>query len=262
MNILLFTIPLIALASGLAIYHRNGRREILKFDLVQFIYAFVLAPILFVWLKTFLFIILRNELGITISITNLFVWDTVFSLIFMVVYASVVIHSLTKSFENKRYKDPLFDVFQHSESIHLWVSHTATYAGVMMLLTLVSIINIFFPLYLQLNKLQFYLLLSSGVLLGGLGLAIIWLSIFKEKFWLVNKLLFGLFFIIHVLAYYFLKPSFNADHAMYWIIFSTFTTTVVLAFGLEKSDKASNLLEKLAHKSGWSHKNKKYLLAK
>ena len=50
--------------SALALYRKNGRREILKFDVVQFWYAFVLVPVLFVWFKSFLFFTLRDELNL------------------------------------------------------------------------------------------------------------------------------------------------------------------------------------------------------
>src|SRR3989344_3589542 len=64
MRWLIYLIPVLSVLSALALYHKSGKMEILKFDVVQFWYAFVLAPILFVWFKSFLFITLRDELNL------------------------------------------------------------------------------------------------------------------------------------------------------------------------------------------------------
>lgn len=258
----LFVIPFLAMISGLLLYQKNGRREFLKFDMVQFFYAFVLAPMMFVWLKSFLFFILRDELGLGLSVTGLFVYDTVFSLVFMFVYAFVVIHSLTKSFENKRYKDPLFDVFSHSEVLHLWVSHTITYTGSAALLVFLSAVNLNFPLDVELGRVSFYLILLSGGILGIVLYAAIWLSVFQEQFLRLMQLLFGVVFLLHVLAYFVWSPAFGASLVVYWFNLSLFSMLVGLSFFFDKIDWLVERVERLMHKQGWSAKRKQYLLTK
>lgn len=102
--IFLFVIPLLTLVSGVLLYGQHGKKEFLKLDFVQFMYSFVIAPVMFVWLKSFLFFILRNELNFRLSISEIFIVDTIYSTLVMFIFAFVVIHSLTKSFNLKREK--------------------------------------------------------------------------------------------------------------------------------------------------------------
>src|SRR3989344_326284 len=274
----IYLIPVLSMLSALALYRKNGRREILKFDVVQFWYAFVLVPVLFVWFKSFLFFTLRDELNLyrtaadfcrnlqqlapqltncdaynynqgstNLSLTGLFIADTVYSVVFLFVYAFVVIHSLTKSLENKRYKDPLYDVFKHSEALHLWISHVFIYVGVMVLISLLSLMNVWFPLQVSINKWQFYLMLTIAVGTGVITFGGMWLSIFKESFWRLMKLVIGLFFLVHAAVYFLFDPTFSKQHLMYWMILIFFTTMVVLSFFFEKSNKAVNFFERMAH---------------
>ncbi|EKD43989.1 MAG: hypothetical protein ACD_72C00045G0003, partial [uncultured bacterium] len=55
MKILLIIIPLLSLLASLGLYRYNGKKEILRFDLVQFFYAFILMPMIYIWFKSFLF---------------------------------------------------------------------------------------------------------------------------------------------------------------------------------------------------------------
>jgi hypothetical protein len=233
----------------------------LKLDLFQFVYAFILAQILYIWFKSFLFYILRDELDLRLSLTNLFILDTIFSVIFLFVYAFVVIHSLTKRFENKRYTDPLYDVFKHSEEIHFWVSHMGSYVGAMVLISIVSLINIWFPVETVLTRWQFYAVLGLGFFAGLVALVAMWLSIFKERFFKVLKLIMAIFFIIHAAVYFIVDPRFDAEYVMYWFVFAIFTGLILVAFALERSRRAAGLFEKLHHKAGWSAKGKKYMLS-
>ncbi len=258
----LYLIPLMAVVSALSVYKKNGRKEFLKFDVVQFVYAFILSPVMFVWFKTFLFYILKHELDLRLSLNQLFFVDTTYSVAFLFVYAFVVIHSLTKSFENKRYRDPLYDVFKHSEELHLWVSHFWVYAGAMSLLTMISVLNMWFPLVTTISRWQFYMLVSLGGITGVVVFGGIWLSIFSEKFMRILKLMYGLFFLIHVGAYFVFDPSFNAGRVMYWFVFMLFMMLVFLSFFFDKSERVVGLFERLSHKAGWSAKRKRYLLSK
>ena len=40
-----FVIPVLVLASATMMYALTGKKEIFKFDLVQFVYAFVVSPV-------------------------------------------------------------------------------------------------------------------------------------------------------------------------------------------------------------------------
>lgn len=262
MLILFSLIPFLALASGIAIYHRTGRKEFLKFDVVQFVYAFILAPIMFIYLKSFIFFILRDELDLNLSLNGLFILDTVFSVIFMFIYAFLVIHSLTKSFENKRFVDPLYDVFKHSEVLHLWISHLIMFVGGMVLFTLVSLINLWFPLQIMIAKWQFYSVIGLGFITGSAGFGAIWLSVPDERFWKLIKLALGFFFVVHILIYFGFNLEFSSQYLIFWFCLTLFTAAVIWAFGLEKSERVMGWWEKLHHKIGWSAKKRKFLLSK
>ncbi len=254
---LLAIIPLAALLSGFFIYRRTGRRDFLKFDAVQFIYAFILAPLLFVWSKSFLFYLLRQELNVHISTTELFFFDTVFSVVAMYVYSFVVIHSLTKSFELKRYVDPLYDIFSHSEALHLWISHTALYVGAMSLFTVISLVNVVIPTPSGASKLFFYFALLFGLICGMFCYAGIWLSNFTSKdiFMNIMKLVIAISFVLHCLAYFLADPHFNANYMVYWTIFMCYFAMSVCALIFERSERASGWFERFHHKAGWKKGN-------
>ena len=108
--ILLVLVPIFTTIFGMLLYRfQNGSKEIFRLDFVQFIYLFIMTPTLFVWLKTFLFYLLRNELEYSLSINELFVIDTIFTVIAVFVISAVAIHSLTKTFWIKRHHNPKFD---------------------------------------------------------------------------------------------------------------------------------------------------------
>lgn len=243
---ILLAIPLLALVSALFLYRHNGKREFLKFDVVQFIYSFIITPILFLWLKSFLFFILRSELDLHLSVNDLFVFDSIFSLGFLYVYAFIVIHSLTKSFKMKMLQDPLYDLFHHSEYFHLWLSHVIMFGGALTLITLFSVINSVMPLPLVANKLQFYSLLLAG-LFGGVGnFLVVWLSNPQQgNFMRIMKLLFAACFFIQVLVYFLLDPPFTAPHVFYWMTLLMSTVLVVLSLFFHRSRKAVSFANKL-----------------
>jgi uncharacterized membrane protein YcaP (DUF421 family) len=54
--------PFILMAIGLLIFKFNGKKDLMKMDVVQFFYAFVLTPTIFIWLKTVVFINLKKLL--------------------------------------------------------------------------------------------------------------------------------------------------------------------------------------------------------
>lgn len=242
------------LASGLFIYRYTGKKRLLKFDLVQFIYAFVIAPLVFVWLKTFVFYLAQAEVHM-LSQAELFLIDTGISLIGLFVYAFVIIHFLTKNFEIKRYRDPLYDIFQLSEVIHLWISHLGVYFGLMLLFSIVSILNIFFPIQTELSRWAFLIFLPLGFLLGLVFFVAIWLSNFtKSKFLKINKIMFAFFLFILLSVYFIFEVKFESAYGAYWFFLSTCFGANLLSVSVERSQKIMKKIEKWHHKydDGWS----------
>jgi hypothetical protein len=249
---LLFLVPLLAVSSGLVMYRFSGRRQMLKFDLVQFIYGFVISPILFVCLKTFLFILIKNELGLRLSVNQLFILDTGFSVIALYVYGFVVIHSLTTSFKLVLVKDPLTDLFEYSEYFHLWLSHIVMLVGSLLLLSTVSVANIFLPFLFQPSKPLFFTSLGLAVIAGLIIFITILNSDPKQKHYLrIMKLLFGFFFIIHAVTYFIFDPAWNMPFVLYWSTFTIFTTLVSCSLFAHRSHRATRFFNSFKHKKGW-----------
>ncbi len=240
----LLLLPILSSISVVLLIPRAGRREILKFDFVQFFFAFILVPLGFAWLKTFLYFLVKNEINPTVSPGEMIALDTAFSLIFLYFYAFVVIHSLTKSFELKRQRDPLYDLFSHSESFHIWISHTAIYLSLVILLVMFSLTNIFIPITLVLTKLIFYAVLAMGYIIGLAFFASVWFFAVstQEKYMRPMRLLFGIGFAIHILAYYFADPRFSASYLVYWLIFCFFGALMAGSLVVWKSERTRSFL--------------------
>lgn len=247
MSILLLLIPILAVFSSVVIYKHNGKKEFLKFDLVQFIYAFVVAPILFVWMKTFIFFLLKSDTDLNLSFNQIYLVETGFSVFFLYIFAFVVIHSLTASFNRKRLQDPLWDVFHHSEYFHLWLTHLVMYLGGMLLFTVLAITNLIFPLMFFTNRFGFYLILSAGAVTGILAFFSVWLSDPKQEanFMRIMKLAFSFFFLTHVVIYFIFDPNFSAQYSLYWLSLMIFSSLVVCSLVFHKSKKALKWYEKL-----------------
>ncbi len=227
----MLSIPLFTIISAIVLDSHKGKKEILKFDFVQFVYSFVLAPVFFIWLKSFFYYLLRDELGLRLSNTSLFVYDTVLSVGLFYVFAFVVIHSLTKSFEIKQTRDPLHDLFAHSEYFHQEFSHFVVFLGSMGVLTFVSLANVFVPLIVDQDRLLLYALSGFGIVVGmflyyGIGL----FETKSVKFHKLMKLGYGVFFLTHVLAYFFTDVSYHLAYGPFWLIFFMSSTLVASAF--------------------------------
>lgn len=249
MTLVLYLIPVLAIISAIFVYRLNGRREFLKLDLVQFFYAFILSPVLFVWFKTFLYSLLKVEVNISLSAGQLFLMDTIFSTFFMYVFAFVVIHSLTKSFNLKRTVDPLHDIFEHSEFFHLWLTHLIMYVGGMIILSILATVNIWFPLVVDINQTGFYFLYMTGFISGFLMFMIVWLSDPKQEkanFMRVMKLSFGFFFLVHVVLYFVFNPPFSPDLGLYWWSLNAFTALVICSLFSYKSERALSFFERFS----------------
>lgn len=254
LSIFLFIVPLLSIFSALILYRFTGRKELFKLDSIQFFYAFILYPLFFVWAKTLFFTLIRNELIIPLSENEIFILDTVFTVFLLYIFAFVVIHSLTKTFNLQTYRDPLYDIFHHSEYFHLWVTHLAMYGGVMAVLTIFSLANMYFPVPLDIHKSIFYLICFLGVVCGVGGFVGVWLSDPKQakSFMRVMKLIMSGFFIVHVISYFIFNVSFSAAQSMYWFSTFVFATMVLLSLFTYRSTKANTFIEKISN--GFKHK--------
>jgi len=246
---LLYSIPLFAIASAVFLYRLNGKKEFIKLDVVQFFYAFVMAPAFFVWIKSFLFIILRTEIDLRLSTTNLFVIDTFLSVLFLYVYGFVVIHALTKSFSLRRSRDPLYDIFAHSEFFHLWLTHLIVFVGTIMLIAIIATFNLLFPLVIEVPRWGFYLLSTSGLVTGVFFFLVVWLSDPKQdgaNFMRLMKLLFGIYFLIHLVQYFLFLPSFSAEYSVYWWSLGASVGLVLCSLFVYRSMRAQTWFERIS----------------
>lgn len=245
----LLLIPVLAIAISLWVYRLNGKREILKLDLVQFFYAFVISPVLFIWAKSLLYLLLRTELNLSLSQGQLFLIDTAFSTAFLYLFAFIVMHSLTKSFNLKVGRDPLHDLFRHSEYFHLWLTHLVMYLGGLGLLSVFAAINALVPLEIEMSRFYFHLLNISGIPTGLFVFLGVWLSDPKQNranFMRLMKLAFGIFFLFMVLIYYSIDPAFAPEHGFYWWMSVVFATTVTCSFFAYRSRRAKSWFENLS----------------
>lgn len=259
-NLLLLILPIGTVISGLFVYRFQGKRQLLQLDIVQFIYTFFVAPAVFVWLKLLLFSLLRTDQSVVLSESQLFMFDTLFSMVFLFVYAFIVMHSLTKTFYLKKHFDPLYDLFHHSEYIHLWLSHQAMIIGGMFLFVVFSLLNIFFPLYVQIQRYQLYVLLLLGITMGIVTfVALIMADPLQTngKFLRMIKLYSALFFTIHILFYIIFDPALSPQMIIYWF-FATMSASLAFCSGLvHRSKRAMGLFERIRNlflhkKWGWN----------
>ncbi|MEX0895805.1 MAG: hypothetical protein WDZ94_02605 [Patescibacteria group bacterium] len=245
----LYLIPVLAIVTGVFLYRLNGKGEFLKIDLVQFFYAFFMAPVLFVWLKTFLFVILRTELDISLSSNQLYLVDTIYSVVYLYVFGFVVIHALTKSFSLRRSRDPLYDIFEHSEFFHLWLTHLIVFVGTLLLVSALAIFNIFYPIDLQMSQELFYLFSASGILTGILFFLMVWQSDPKQdgaNFMRFMKLMFGLFFVVHIIFYFLFAPAFDSTYGVYWWSLGATTGLVTCSFFVYRFERVQTLFERVS----------------
>jgi hypothetical protein len=253
MKYFLLLIPLFTSIFGIIIYKIQDKKlEIFKLDLVQFVYLFILAPTLYVWMKSFLFYIVRNELDLRLSVTDLFVIDTTFSVLAFIIMAAIAIHSLTKTFKLKRQFDPLFDIFHLSEYFHLWWTHIVIWGGAMLLATFVSISNVLIPFeVINASKTQFYSLLFVGFLSGLLTFFALWMSDAKQgNFMRMMKLFLAFFIMIHILIYFVFEPAFNMTNAGYWFVFFNLFSAVSCASYFERYERTNKIRDFFVH-LGW-----------
>lgn len=235
------------------IYRHNGKRQIFNIDLIQFIYGFVLAPIAFLWLKSFLFYLFRNELGLSLSINQLFILDSFFSVVLVYLLMAIAIHSVTKSFWLKKNQDPLYDVFHLSEYFHLWFTHIFIFLGSLVLMILLSVINLLIPLQISGDKRILFIVLCVGFVFGIGWFFSVWMSDPKQErrnFLRLIKLCSGLFFFLQVAIFFLFDPGFSLQYVLYWFMLSASFSIVTAFMFFHRFARIRRIRDWLLH-SGW-----------
>lgn len=267
LNHLLIVLPFLTVVLGYVAYKFQGKKQLISMDAVQFLYTFLVAPMVFVWFKLMLYVLMRNELGVTLTANQWFFVDTVFSVLFLFFYAFVIMHSLTKSFRLRKDNDPLYDLFHHSEYIHLWLSHHAMIYFGMAFFSLFAFLNLFFPLELDMTNWQLYAILLLGILLG----PIIYVGILMadprqetKKFMRFVKLAIAFFAVVQMGLYALFSPDLSPEYSIYWFFACFFVSLAICASLTFKSKRAVSVFERAAdifrhYKWGinmdlWTHK--------
>jgi len=235
MKLVLTLLPVILLSFSLFIYRFNGRKELLKMDLVQFFYAFVLAPAIIIWLKSVVFYNFSREIGIILDSEDLFLIDNAVTILCLYIYAFVVIHSLTKTFKLKVEKDPLFNIFERSEYFHLWLTHVVTFSAGLFIMLLIGMINIFLPFSLASSKQNLFTSVVIGVVLG--FIFYIGMRFYKDKeakkFKRLIKFELYICAFFLLLTYIVIRPKYSPEHLLFWCsVFFFITATTFTQLGL------------------------------
>ena len=247
-SIVLIVILLCSAIFALFLYRFQGRKDIIHLDIVQFSYLFIIAPFLFIWLKSFVFVQLRAELGLSLSANEYFVIDSSVSVIALYLYGIVAMKALTKTLYLKRHQDPLADLFELTEYIHLWFSHVAIFIGIASVLTALAGINLFLPFLVPNSYVINVLMLTLGVVFGICTYIILLLSNPKQENYRllkIVKLIYGFFFIAYIFSYFLVNPPLSTSHSFYWFCFFVFATFIVCSFSTYKSSRANTFLERV-----------------
>lgn len=231
MIIVLFLLPVFMGLSLAYLYRFTGRKQILRFDLVQFVYAFLAYPLGYIWVKSILFFLLRQELGISLTFGQWNVLDTFFSLIFMYFYAFGIIHSLTKTFSLEMERDPLIDLFSRSEYFHELFSHIGMYAMGLVTVSILGSINLFFPVFILMERNIFLLINAFGILVGLIAyIAMFQNTVFEgstnRTYRRALRLVIALCFSMMAIFYFVSNPNFRETYILYWFTIDIFIAMI------------------------------------
>jgi len=146
-------------------------------------------------------------------------FDLVFTVISLYIFAFIVIHSLTKTFQLKMEKDPLFDIFTISEYFHFFISHLVIYSGSKIFIFLIGILGIFFPLSVGGGKAPLYFAILVGLIFSIANQIGMMLYRVKEKKHFVRIMNLETFIATFFLLTMYLleRPKFSSAHLLFWL---------------------------------------------
>ncbi len=247
-SLVLLVILLFGAVVGLVLYRFQGRKDLIHLDIVQFCYIFFFYPLFFVWLKSFVYVQLKSMIGINLSPSEYFVIDTTVATVGLYLYGIVAMKGLTKTLFLVRQKNPLMDLFPHTEYIHLWISHVAIFIGVVAILSVLSIVNLLFPFQVPESDLTNMLTVGLGIAFGlCLYIVLLLSNPQQDHFRLLKtvKLLFGSVFSLFVAVYLIMSPPLSPSYSLYWFSLFLFATFVVCSFFSYKSPRANSFMERI-----------------
>ncbi len=246
---LIFLVPVLLIAAIIYIYRFTGKREILQLDLVQFLFAFLVYPVTYIWLKNFLYFLLRSEIGVALSLREWINIDTAFTVFFMYFYAFGIIHALTKTFSLNLHRDPLYDIFEDSKYFHEFISHVGMYVAAVILFAVLGILNCFFPIQVEQNRSTLYLILALGWIMGFFAYLGAFYTTDKgvdyHRYRRIMKLAFGLSFLTLSISYFVIHPLFSLKYSAFWFVLLGSASTIVSMFLFSPTRRFGRLLGKL-----------------
>lgn len=248
-SIFLLLVLLFGVAAALFLYRFQGRKNLIQLDIVQFLYIFFFYPLFFVWIKSFIYLQVRADLGGSLTSNEYFVVDTTVSLTWLYLYGVFAIKGFTKTLFLARHKDPLADLFAHAEYFHLWISHLAIFFGVAIIGLILSGINLFLPFQVANTSILNILLAAIGGVVGVFLFVMLLLSDPKQngfRLLKIVKLVYGFVFSALIAIYFIFEPPFTTAYSMYWLVVFIFAAFLVCSIFAYKSTKANNLMDKFS----------------
>ncbi|MBU0978803.1 MAG: hypothetical protein ABIJ03_01065 [Patescibacteria group bacterium] len=246
---LLLILPILGMTVGFIFYRFQGKKDLFKIDLVQFYYTFILSPIVFVWIKTMIFLLLQANAH-QLSVKEIYAVDTAFSVIFLLIFAFVAMHSVTKTFHLKN-KDPLYDIFFDNEYIHLWLSHIVMAVGSLSILTAISFINLWLPLNWMVDNGIFIFFLTVAFFVGWAIYMAFELADPKLQkrvsFMRLMKLIIGVVLSLHIILFAIMTPSLSSQYALFWFMTMAFFGASLLGFSTYKSIRFKSWINSLVN---------------
>lgn len=245
-SLFLLLFLLFGVAAALFLYRFQGRRNVIQLDIVQFLYIFLFYPVFFVWIKSFIYIQVRGDLGAALTANEYFLIDTAVSLTWLYLYGIFAIKGFTKTLFLARHKDPLTDLFKHSEYFHLWISHLAIFFGVAIISIILASLNIFVPFQVPNISLTNIFIALIGIVVGVSMFVMLLLSDPKQngyRLLKVVKLVYGFVFTLLISIYLLIGPPFTTSYSMYWLVVFMFASFVVCSIFSYKSSRANSWLD-------------------
>lgn len=249
-SLFLLLVLLFGVAAALFLYRFQGRRNVIQLDIVQFLYIFLFYPVFFVWIKSFIYVQVRGDLGAALTANEFFLIDTAVSLTWLYLYGIFAIKGFTKTLFLARHKDPLADLFEHTEYFHLWISHLAIFFGVAIISLILAGINVFLPFQVPNATITTLFVACIGSIVGIFMFVMLLLSDPKQngyRLLKVVKLVYGFVFTVLISLYLFIEPPFTTAHSMYWLVVFMYASFVVCSIFSYKSSRANSWLDRFTN---------------